>query len=648
MILGSFFICPICAKTSFRQAPASWKWQNPTVKLSFSRRQMRLGKIFLYLRFLLVLLFVLGFEVTGIAAHAASDLSRAHARPLRLAIVNTYGEILSDKYYGESLRRIREAIAPRPLEIRIYGPDTFLDAALGEQFDMSIASYGLTSIMLRRTGGARVLTAVNKRFPNPYSGNGATIVVRADRTDINSFEDLPGKSLAVMSITAFAGWQIPMAELTARGIDVKNGFRDIKVTGEPMTQILDLVHSGQADVGFVVNCLLEDMEVLGKYRANEFKVIGDRGAWSGSACRHSTRLYPNWSFSIKPHMSPDESKAVVMALLSIPASEDITVHWTLTPDGTGADPVFQQLNLPYAEAYGLRDLLLEYSGAAFGVLAVLMVLIVNVIVLTVAVRIRTKQKEKALAEKMQSDLDARRAALKLRTMEKLSAVGTLSSMAAHELKQPLTVVNNYAGSLRRRLMRSDVPREVLIEALTEIEESGLKAAEVIDLVRGYAANKERKFVRTDLALNAQHVLERNRKYGGMIYQDLSLGTFVQADTIELELVLTNLLKNAIAAVSDVEKPRVEVKVWRDDKFAYASISDNGKALSDEQFALIGQIGRTTKKNGMGMGLAIVKSLLEAHFGALRIERLEPCGLCFTARLPLDLQDSESSAAAASD
>lgn len=602
---------------------------------------MLFSRIFFRLRPLAVLFCSLFCGLAEMNAYAASDISRAHDRPLRLAIVNSYGQILSDMYYGESLRKIREAIAPRPLEIRIYGPETFLDAALGEQFDMSIASYGLTSIMLRRTGGARVLTAVNKRFPNPYAGNGAAIIVRADRKDINSFEDLPGKSLAVMSITAFAGWQVPMAELTSRGIDVKNGFRDIKMTGEPMTQILDLVHSGEADVGFVVNCLLEDAQALGKYRVDEFKVIGDRGDWSGSACRHSTRLYPNWSFSIKPQMSPDESKAVVMALLSIPAAEDSTVHWTLTPDGTGADPVFQQLNLPYAEAYGLRDLLLEYSGAAFGVLAMLLVLIVNVIVLTVAVRIRTKQKEKALAEKMQSDLDARRAALKLRTMEKLSAVGTLSSMAAHELKQPLTVVNNYAGSLRRRLMRSDVPREVLIEALTEIEASGLKAAEVIDLVRGYATNKERKFVRTDLAQNALNVLNRNRKHGVMIHPDLCLGTFVQADTIELELVLTNLLKNAIAAVADVEDPRVELRVWRDDKFAYASILDNGKALTDEQFAQIGQIGRTTKKNGLGMGLAIVKSLLEAHSGALRIERLDPCGLCCTARLPLDVQKDES-------
>ena len=104
-------------------------------------------------------------------------------------------KILSNIYYGESLKKIRAAIAPRPLEIRIYGPDTFLDAARNDQFDMSIASYGLTSIMLRQTGGARVLTAVNKRFPDPYAGNGAAIIVRSDRQDINTIEDLPNKSL---------------------------------------------------------------------------------------------------------------------------------------------------------------------------------------------------------------------------------------------------------------------------------------------------------------------------------------------------------------------------------------------------------------------------------------------------------------------
>lgn len=107
------------------------------------------------LRNVAVLFMVTITSLVAWPVYAASDVSRAHDRPLRLAIVNTYGQILSNIYYGESLKKIRAAIAPRPLEIRIYGPDTFLDAARNDQFDMSIASYGLTSIMLRQTGGAR-------------------------------------------------------------------------------------------------------------------------------------------------------------------------------------------------------------------------------------------------------------------------------------------------------------------------------------------------------------------------------------------------------------------------------------------------------------------------------------------------------------
>ena len=63
-------------------------------------------------------------------------------------------------------------------------------------------------------------------------------------------------------------------------------------------------------------------------------------------------------------------------------------------------------------------------------------------------------------------------------------------------------------------------------------------------------------------------------------------------------------------MADVELPRVEFKVWRDETYAYASIADNGKPLTDEQFAL-------------------------------RIERLEPCGICCTVRLPLDLSEDEA-------
>lgn len=76
------------------------------------------------LRNVAVLFMVTITSLVAWPVYAASDVSRAHDRPLRLAIVNTYGQILSNIYYGESLKKIRAAIAPRPLEIRIYGPDT--------------------------------------------------------------------------------------------------------------------------------------------------------------------------------------------------------------------------------------------------------------------------------------------------------------------------------------------------------------------------------------------------------------------------------------------------------------------------------------------------------------------------------------------
>lgn len=112
------------------------KWQNPTIERHIFSFRMVLSWL-RKLRNVAVLFMVTITLLVAWPAYAASDVSRAHDRPLRLAIVNTYGQILSNIYYGESLKKIRAAIAPRPLEIRIYGPDTFLDAARNDQFDMS-------------------------------------------------------------------------------------------------------------------------------------------------------------------------------------------------------------------------------------------------------------------------------------------------------------------------------------------------------------------------------------------------------------------------------------------------------------------------------------------------------------------------------
>ena len=114
-----------------------------------------------------------------------------------------------DDYYSRTIEAVKEKLTPIEIDVKIYGPDSFLKAAEKESFDMSIASSGLTSLMIERTGGLPLAAVVSDEAPDPNYANGAAIIVRADRPELRTLEDLRGRSVAIMSRTAFAGWQIP-------------------------------------------------------------------------------------------------------------------------------------------------------------------------------------------------------------------------------------------------------------------------------------------------------------------------------------------------------------------------------------------------------------------------------------------------------
>ena len=193
------------------------------------------------------------------SAHAAAESETASVKRLRLAIVNSYGMSIMDDYYSRTIEAVKEKLTPIEIDVKIYGPDSFLKAAEKESFDMSIASSGLTSLMIERTGGLPLAAVVSDEAPDPNYANGAAIIVRADRPELRTLEDLRGRSVAIMSRTAFAGWQIPASEMVRKGLDPEAFFSEIRVSGYPMTRIVQEVKSGEVDVGFVATCLLERM-----------------------------------------------------------------------------------------------------------------------------------------------------------------------------------------------------------------------------------------------------------------------------------------------------------------------------------------------------------------------------------------------------
>ena len=205
------------------------------------------------------------------SAHAAAESETASVKRLRLAIVNSYGMSIMDDYYSRTIEAVKEKLSPIEIDVKIYGPDSFLKAAEKESFDMSIASSGLTSLMIERTGGLPLAAVVSDEAPDPNYANGAAIIVRADRPELRTLEDLRGRSVAIMSRTAFAGWQIPASEMVRKGLDPEAFFSEIRVSGYPMTRIVQEVKSGEVDVGFVATCLLERMARAGQIDQKDFR-----------------------------------------------------------------------------------------------------------------------------------------------------------------------------------------------------------------------------------------------------------------------------------------------------------------------------------------------------------------------------------------
>lgn len=556
--------------------------------------------------------------------------------PVVLAVVNSYGNV-STHYFQSTLKKIAEAIQPYKLEVRRYTQNAFLEAASHNEFDLAIASSGLTSISIERYGGTPLLWQVSYETPNPDKGAGSALIVRGDNDSINDYSDLKGKKFAIMSKSAFSGYMIPSVELYRKGIDLEMAAKEFVITPNSMRNVFDKVKSGEADVGIVVTCMKEALIRDKEIGADEFKVLFPKKD-KEFFCEHSTDLYPSWILSSKSSLPSDLAKKIVQALITMAPDNERGTHWTISTDDVALRDLFATIKGRFPERVNLLQLLSSYRWVFAGILAVIVGFIINSLILMDTVRKRTKEVESAVKAKMQVDLDNARNLARIESMQKASTVGVISSMVAHELKQPLAVINNYAESLKRRLKKgNEITPEVLSEVVEEIGRESIRVSEIIAIVRNYGKTMQRSVGKTDICQLIHRLIDLvshlNKKDLKITYEGPE-HLYVSADKLELELIFINLLKNAREAQSDMSEKRIDVKIAQDERFVYVDISDHGPKLTEEAFKKVGNFGMTSKENGLGFGLSIVKELLEPYAGSLIITQKRDRGLSCTVKIPI--------------
>ncbi len=224
---------------------------------------------------------------------------------------------------------------------------------------------------------------------------------------------------------------------------------------------------------------------------------------------------------------------------------------------------------------------------------------------------------------------------------RLSTMGEMASGLAHELNQPLTAISNYAHGCLKRMSSGPTDDDMVRETLGRVARQAERAGGIIKRLRAFVAKRESvrtAFDLNELVLDVLTLCEpESRQHDVVLSTDLSptIGP-VFVDVIQIEQVVLNLLRNAIEAVSDCDAERrvVVLRTYpQGEGFVELCVEDRGPGFTDEQLDHLFAPFYTTKSGGMGMGLTISQSIVEAHHGRLWAERrLGGPGACLRMRL----------------
>ena len=224
-------------------------------------------------------------------------------------------------------------------------------------------------------------------------------------------------------------------------------------------------------------------------------------------------------------------------------------------------------------------------------------------------------------------------AAKLAKSEREHAWREMAKQVAHEIKNPLTPMRLTVQSFEQRFDPADPNIKVKVH---EFCKSLIQQVDTMSsIASAFSSFAEMPKQRRE-ELNVVEVVKLaldifNEDYIHYFYDQEKL--IAKLDKTQLIRVVTNLVKNAIQSIEEVENPKIEVRVKEDNGAITITVADNGKGIAIEDKNRIFEPKFTTKSSGMGLGLAMVKSIVEAYNGEISFTSEINRGTVFTVSLP---------------
>lgn len=531
-----------------------------------------------------------------------------------------------DVFIRRTLSEVETALQDTVIFSDVLSVEELLDPAVVSNYQYVIASAPVFSTLERFAGFASVASIRPVESLSTETASAAVILVPAKGNQSVTYKSLRHARLGIPSTDAFEVSMLVRAELQWQGLD-QAFFKFVSIDGSA-TQLIDVLKSGAVDAVAVPSLWLRSLDQGG------LKVVEPRLNLEMKLA-HSTAAAPGWAMASSIRTSREEGENMGALLKSLDEHEGLV--WEVPADYRSIHQILRLLDDPLYHRLGkqsLAELAREYAVW----IALLMMVAVGLLLHSARADRLVRRRTLELERMHQARQEAEE---RYATLERASIVGQMSSLVAHELRQPLAAVSNYLMGARRRLRNGDLEPETLLFALERALFESARANSIVEHVQDYARKRPQKLGVGRERINASELVAAiasdyaDSQGQSRVECSAAPGLFIEADRLEMELAVKNLLKNALEAGRANGHPMVVLQAYPDaDHCLRIEITDQGRALDEAAFHRLQTPMNSTKPDGLGLGLAIVRRIIESHGGHLEFQRRVPQGLAVSIVLPL--------------
>ncbi|MDX2503653.1 MAG: ATP-binding protein [Gammaproteobacteria bacterium] len=516
-----------------------------------------------------------------------------------------------------------------------------------------VVSDAINYLILEKDYGIlRLLTRNETYSGDAFSSEALSVYTRSDNSDITRLLDLKDKNIAVLVTGTSVSWLFLEKFLFNHGLIIDTNIHIEQIYKLPLLMLY--LQNGKVDAIISKSGLIE--KHLEQQQLAELRLINPRQGWQAPFL-HSSVLIPEWAFA-KAWFIDDKLANQIVSLLIDQNNKDVS---------ESSDYFLPQCRWGIAQNYNVLHELFFFSNGvvlqdnpgksnfsarlqywiSFVIICFLLIVLIMYLRSSRDLNHRLKASKESLEQEINERHHAQELALthqaELAHVARLSTMGEMASGLAHELNQPLSAIHTYVqGCIRRIQMGNNEPEEI-VNALQLTAQQADRAAGIIRRLRSFVRKGETHKTYTEI----NHIVDEVTSFLESQLKNKNVRLILEleddlppvlADIIQIEQVLINLLKNGIEAMSGIEEPTIKVSTRRfTNDLIKLCVIDSGHGISEDKLKRIFNPFFTTKTSGMGMGLSISSSIIEAHDGKLYAENNTKQGARFCFTLPITEQ-----------